>query len=79
MPREWDFVVSTNNPEAIQVCWELNDANRDREIGGLMEAMHHFNLTTGLILTNAREEDIDIDGKCIKVRPVWKWALTLEP
>jgi len=41
--------------------------------------MHHFNLTTGLILTNAREEDIDIDGKCIKVRPVWKWALTLEP
>lgn len=63
--------------EAIQVCWELNDANRDREINGQLEAMNQFNLTSGYILTNAREEDINIGEKRIKVRPVWKWALTL--
>jgi len=75
---ECDFLVRKKNKivEAMQVCSELNDQNRKREIDGLVEAMEMFDLKEGLILTYDREEEIEIEkGKKIFVKPIWKWLL----
>ena len=63
--------------KAIQVCYDLNEDNKEREVSGLSEAMEKFKLNEGLVLTNSQEEDIKIKGKRIKVMPVWKWLLLL--
>ena len=75
---ECDFIIVENKTvkEAVQVCWNLMQANREREINGLLEAMDMFNLKTGLILTNDQEEEIETNGKRIAVKPVWKWMLS---
>jgi hypothetical protein len=61
--------------EAIQVCYLLDASNREREINGLLEAMVTFKLKEGLLLTQEQEEEITMNGKKIKVVPVWKWLL----
>ena len=58
---------------AIQVCYELTDDNKDREINGLLAALDAFNLNEGLILTYNQEDRIDVNHKNINVIPVWKW------
>ncbi len=61
---------------AIQVCYTLDGAEtRNREVAGLKAAMEHFNLPTGMILTNDQEETITAGDKKISVIPVWKWLL----
>ncbi len=74
---ECDFLLreGTRIKEAMQVCYDLNDKNRDREINGLIEAMEKFKLKEGLILTMDYEEELKIDDKKIKIIPVWKWLL----
>lgn len=73
--KECDFVIKegTRITQAIQVCYELNRDNREREIEGLKEAMEKFNLKEGLILTYNQEDEFKHEG--IKVIPVWKWLL----
>jgi predicted AAA+ superfamily ATPase len=75
--KECDFLTVRNKEvtQAIQVCYELNQGNRDREMAGLTEAMNKFQLKEGLLLTNKQEEKIKIGGKKIVVKPVWKWLL----
>lgn len=77
LKHECDFIVKewTKITEAIQVCYELNDENREREIVGLLEAMDAFKLKEGLILTLEQEEEIIKNGKKIQVIPVFKWLL----
>ncbi len=74
---ECDFIVrkGIKIKEAIQVCWNLEEGNKDREIGGLTEAMDEFKLKDGLILTNSQENEFKIKEKRIKVMPIWKWLL----
>lgn len=75
--NECDFVLREKIKifKAIQVCYELNDENRKREINGLIEAMESFNLKEGLILTYDDEEEIIINNKRIIIKPIWKWIL----
>ncbi len=74
---ECDFLLVKNKTvsHAIQVCYDLNEENKHREISGLKEAMDRFKLDRGLILTNSQEDQIKIKKKKIKVMPVWKWLL----
>ena len=74
---ECDFIVSKNKKVlgAIQVCFDLNNKNKEREISGLIEAMDEFNLKTGIILTTDKEEEINIKNKKIFVKPLWKALL----
>ena len=76
---ECDFLLVKNKnvTAAIQVCYDLNDENKEREISGLMEAMEVFNLKEGLILTFEQEEIIQEKFK-ISVKPIWKWLLENE-
>lgn len=75
--KECDFVIARKGKiyEAIQVSYELNEKNREREIAGLLAAMDFFRLEEGLILTNDQEEELTINKKKIIIKPVWKWLL----
>ncbi|MBI5393499.1 ATP-binding protein [Candidatus Woesearchaeota archaeon] len=71
--KECDFIVreSYNQYNAIQVCYNLDRDNLNREIAGLQEAMKKLKLKKGLILTYNLEDTFDN----IKVMPVWKWLM----
>ena len=72
---ECDFVIKkgTKITKAIQVCFDLNEDNKNREIRGLLEALEKFNIKEGVILTYKQEDQFNINNKKIKVLPVWKW------
>ena len=75
--RECDFVLKDQKKmsRAIQVCYEFTTENREREIGGLIEAMAAFNLEQGMILTYDQEDELKQEGKTILIKPAWKWIL----
>ena len=75
--NECDFVARNGNLiiEAIQVCYDLNDKNKEREIKGLFEAMEKFKLNKGFILTLDLADEFKFENKKIIVLPVWKWLL----
>lgn len=77
---ECDFIIydKGNIRKAIQVCYELNDNNVEREINGVLEAMETFGLEKGMILTHDQEEEREISGKKISIVPVWKWLLQIQ-
>lgn len=73
--NECDFLIkqAANITDAIQVCYKLDEDNKTREINGLIQAMETFSLEQGMILTLKQEDQFNIDGRIIKVVPVWKW------
>ena len=73
--KECDFVLRNGSKitEAIQVCYELNDKNREREVTGLIEAMNKFKLKDGFILTLEQTEEFVIGKKKIHVIPIFRW------
>lgn len=73
---ECDFVVShkTKVDSAIQVCLEVDDENRTREVKGLLSAMSAFDLQQGLILTENQADTLIEDGRQIDIVPVWQWC-----
>ncbi len=74
---ECDFLIRKGNKikTAIQVCYSLDDKNKDREINGLVKVMDKFQLKKGFILTHSQEKNIKIKNKDILVEPVWKWLM----
>ncbi|MDD4251040.1 MAG: ATP-binding protein [Candidatus ainarchaeum sp.] len=74
---ECDFIIKKglNIVEAIQVCYQLNEENKVREISGLIDACKTHNLKEGLLLTFDEEEIFQKDDIKIEVKPVWKWLL----
>ena len=72
---ECDFLTKegTKITHLIQVCYDLTEQNKDREINGLLEAMKEFKFNQGLILTYNQEDEFLIEGKRIVVKPTWKW------
>ena len=75
--KECDIVVKKGLKiiKALQVCYELNEKNKKREINGLTKAMDKFKLKKGLILTFDQDKEINIAKKRIFIKPVWKWLL----
>lgn len=74
---ECDFVLSLKNKvvSVIQVCYQLDDENIEREINGIAEAAVLHNLKEGFILSMDQEEERSVNGIRIPVLPVWKWLL----
>jgi len=75
--NECDFLVRENGriSSAIQVCYELHEENKERELGGLLEALRKFGLRDGLILTYNQEDEFKLEGRRVVVKPVWRWML----
>lgn len=82
--NECDFIARDKNKklELFQVCFELNEDNKDREINGMLAAMEYTKNKTGTILTLNQSDELDFDlsagqagKKIIHVKPVWQWLL----
>lgn len=76
--KECDFIIRDGYhiKEAIQVTQSLEKPDtRKREIEGLFDAMETYNLKEGLILTDDTEDYVEMDGRKIIVKPIWKWML----
>ena len=44
----------------IQVCYEITDDNKDRELESLIEAMLFFNLEKSIIMTYNQEDEFHV-------------------
>jgi len=76
--KECDFLVLKKNKiiQAIQVAKSLAESKtKKRETEGLLEALTRHNLEEGLILTEDESGTLKINGKTIKILPVWYWLL----
>lgn len=72
---ECDFLVKekTNITMAIQVCYEVDIRNKEREIDGLLEAMETFDLDKGYILTFNQKDEIMLGDRTISIIPARKF------
>jgi hypothetical protein len=76
--KECDFLIMKEPAllSAIQVSADLhNSETRKREIEGLLDALHEYNLAQGYILTMDSYGHEQIDGKEIIIVPAWKYML----
>lgn len=75
---ECDFITrdAEGRLACIQVCYELADENREREVRGLSEACRMAGADHGLILTWAEERELVAEGITIAIKPVWRWSLS---
>jgi hypothetical protein len=78
--HECDFVVRQGPrvAAAVQVCWELNPGNEDREVRGLAEALKDSRAPKGCILTFDQEGERRIGSRRIPVVPAWRWMAGLD-
>ncbi len=67
--KECDFIIKKGIKivEAIQVCYELNKNNEEREIKGLLGAMEKFKLNKGFIVTRKQNKIYNVNNKIIQI------------
>jgi predicted AAA+ superfamily ATPase len=72
---ECDFVVHPHGggPVCVQVCWNLDKDNEERELRGLESALDFFGNATGYILTSSASDTIIMHGKTIQVIPAYSF------
>jgi len=72
---ECDFIVKEDSGmmTAIQVCYQINDENFDREFNGLLAAMSFFDLPEGVIVTLNQTDEFNKNGKKIRLIPVYEY------
>lgn len=72
---ECDFVVSERGKikQVLQVCYQLTEDNRKREIAGLLAAMAFFGLSIGYLITLKQKEEYLINGCTITVLPAYEF------
>lgn len=81
--KECDFIIKTQLEitQAIQVCHSLTDNDtKQRELHGLMDALHYYPKAKGLIITadEKGEQCVNVGTKehVIEIIPLWKWLLS---
>ncbi|PIS29652.1 MAG: hypothetical protein COT43_03360 [Candidatus Marinimicrobia bacterium CG08_land_8_20_14_0_20_45_22] len=75
--NECDFIIYEYGREsaAYQVCYELNESSRNREIKGLLSGCRQIGVECGTILTYNQQEEFSDKDTRVDVIPVWKWLL----
>ncbi|MFN4133560.1 MAG: ATP-binding protein [Candidatus Hadarchaeales archaeon] len=75
--HQCDFLIKEGLKvkEAVQVCLDPTGEDREREIEGLVEALKHFRLRRGLVITDDYEAGEKVDGREIRFVPLWKWLV----
>lgn len=75
---EVDFYLP-GQKKLIQACFSLaDDKTRKRELKSLLTAMKEAKIKEGIILTQHEEDELKMEGKVIKIMPVWKWLLDVK-
>lgn len=74
---ECDFVLFDNDKctAAVQVCYEINGDNKDRELNGLLEAMQFFDLKEGFVITQNQKDSLQIEEKTIFLIPAFEYFM----
>ena len=72
---ECDFLVFNKGAaiQAVQVCYNIDDRNFDREYNGLLEAMKAFKLTEGYMITLNQKDNFKKDGFSVKLIPAYEF------
>ena len=65
-----DFVAGDT---VWQVCWQLTEENRSRELRGLFEAKAQARAKHMVILTLDQKQILTQDGETVEVLPAWEW------
>ena len=75
--HECDFIVVRKEEPilAVQVCYNLNQDNLDRELTGIESAMIDLNIKEGIIVTFDQEDTFEMKNRQIRAVPVWKYLL----
>ncbi|MBI4448067.1 ATP-binding protein [Candidatus Woesearchaeota archaeon] len=76
--NEIDFIVKEGQKvkQAIQVCYDITDIKtKEREIKSLLKGSNELKCNNLAIITEDREGEEKIEGKNIKLIPLWKWLL----
>jgi hypothetical protein len=75
--QEVDFYVPENAVRPAQLVNVSVDirapATLEREINGLLEGMRYTGLDEAVLVTQEREEVLEVDGKRIRIVPAWLW------
>lgn len=77
--NECDFVVKegTKITACYQVCYALNENNKERELKGALKCATELGLNKAIILTSEQENKLKLEGVEIHIIPIWKWLLDL--
>jgi len=75
--NECDFLIKENLliTEAIQVTFELNNENFNREVDGLIEAMHTFKIPKGTIIVFDDIKNSYEFPEGVSATPAYQWFL----
>ena len=75
---ECDFLVKEGLDivEAIQVVFQLDASNWEREYRGLLEAFKSYHTTSGLLLTISIDKEFIHGNEEVKIMTVWEWLLS---
>jgi len=73
--NECDFVIVNNSRlvEAVQVCFDLNPDNINRELDGVVEALTFFKANEGFIITLDQTDRLEKNGKIVHVIPAYHY------
>ncbi|MCF8362466.1 MAG: DUF4143 domain-containing protein [Prolixibacteraceae bacterium] len=76
--NECDFLVKEglDVTQAIQVVYQLDARNQEREYRGVQEAMQTYDIKRGLVITYNIEVEINRNTEGIEQIPIWKWLLS---
>jgi predicted AAA+ superfamily ATPase len=69
--HECDFIVFKDREckQIIQVCWEINPDNQEREVNGMMQALKFFDKSEGIIVTMNQKDRLVFQDKVIDLIP----------
>lgn len=79
--REVDFIARMEDRSRmlVQVCESLADPRtRKRELVALAEAMAEHKLTSGIIVTQDEEDQVEVEAGKVAIVPAWRFLLNLE-
>ena len=73
--REVDFLIrkGADIDRLINVCWDLNQDNEERELSGLAEAMEKFKVPEAEIVVAGYDDQAIVKGKKIRIRNFFNW------
>lgn len=76
--KECDFVVFENGQivEAIQVTNKIAEQDKNREVGGLKEAMETYRIDNGKIIVYDREDSLT-EGIDVPMVSAWQWLMEI--
>ena len=61
--------------EAIQVCFDLNNKNMEREMNGLLESMNYYHMEKGIMITQNQKNSFYQEGKQIHIVPAYEFLI----